>query len=303
VRICPCKRGFSLIELLVVLGIGFVILALLMPAITGGRETANAASCRNTMKQLGLALHLYQNAQERFPMGYVAWKSDDPLKTDPGWAWPAMILPHLEQNPMHRTIDFNGSLDTAAGLRIGATTLRAFKCASDRAAVNFRATTETGETVATLAPMSYAGNYGSGGDVAGQPGRGNGFFVRNRCFVLDDFEDGLSNTIAVGERATMHTKTTWAGAFDGAVCRITPGASSQSKKIGRGAVQVLAHVGDKPLNSLDSDPDEFFSPHVGGVHFLMGDGAVRFIRSTISQATLRAHASRNGVELISDAKH
>jgi Protein of unknown function (DUF1559) len=162
---------------------------------------------------------------------------------------------------------------------------------------------EDGKSLGTYAPISYAGCYGSGGDVAGQPGSGNGFFVRNRCFRLDDFADGLSNTFAVGERAAMHTKTPWAGAVDGAVCRITPGARSQSKKIGRGAVQVLAHIGDKPINSLDSDPDEFFSGHKGGAHFLMGDGAVRFVRSTMNQAILRAHASRSGDELISEAKY
>ncbi len=135
--------------------------------------------------------------------------------------------------------------------------------------------------------------------MAGQPQRGNGFFVRNRGFTLDDFEDGLSNTFAIGERAATHTKTAWVGAIDGADCRISPGATSHSREISRGAVQVLAHIGDKPLNSLDSNPDEFFSPHVGGVHFLMGDCAVRFVRSAISQATLRAHATRNGDELIS----
>ncbi len=302
-RTRPRHRGFSLIELLVVLGIICVVLALLMPAITGGRENANAASCRNKMKQIGLALHIFQYFLERFPMGYVARKTADPLKTDPGWAWSTMILVHMEQNPLYRTIDFNRPTDSPANARIGATDLNVFGCPSDRGTASFTVMTEDGKALGTHSPASYAGNYGSGGDVAGQPGTGNGFFVRNRCFTLDDFEDGLSNTFAVGERAALHTKTSWIGAVEGAACRITPGAPSRSRQVGRGAAQVLAHIGDKPLNSLDSGPDDFFSPHVGGGHFLMGDGAVRFVRSTINQATLRAHASRNGDELISEGNH
>jgi prepilin-type N-terminal cleavage/methylation domain-containing protein len=296
------KRGFSLIELLVVFAIAGVILALLMPALTGGRETARTVSCRNNMKQIGLGLHTYQFFQERFPMGFVAWKNDDPLKTDPGWGWSSMFLSHMEGSSVFSAIDFKRSIGSSVSQTAAVVNLRTFVCPSDRGAGDFNATTEDGKFLGTLATTSYAGNYGSGGDVASQPGRGNGFFVRNRAFALDDFQDGLSNTFAVGERAAFHTKTSWNGAVDGAVCRITPGAPSRSKKIGRGAVQVLAHIGDKPLNSPDSDPDEFFSGHQGGVHFIMGDGAVRFVRSSIHQATLRAHASRNGGELISDGK-
>jgi prepilin-type processing-associated H-X9-DG protein len=65
---------------------------------------------------------------------------------------------------------------------------------------------------------------------------------------------------------------------------------------------VLAHVGDKPLNSNDSDPDNFFSPHADGANFLMGDGAVRFVRLSIAPATLRALASRNGDDLVNETK-
>ncbi len=297
------ERGFSVIELLVVVGIIGVVLALLMPSITGGRDSARSVTCRNNMKQVGLALHTYQSFQERFPMGYVAWKNDDPLKTDPGWGWSAMFLPHMESSSVFSAIDFARPVANAVGVTVGAVHLRTYVCPSDRAAGDFNVTTEDGKFLGTLGTTSYVGCYGSGGDVAGQPGKGNGFFVRNRAFTFDDFEDGLSNTFAVGERAALHTKTSWMGAVDGAVCRITPGAPSRSRQIGRGAVQVLAHIGDRPLNSLDSDPDEFFSGHKGGAHFLMGDGAVRFVRSTIHQATLRALASRNGGELFSEVKH
>jgi prepilin-type processing-associated H-X9-DG protein len=67
-------------------------------------------------------------------------------------------------------------------------------------------------------------------------------------------------------------------------------------------VQVLAHVGEKPLNSLLSDPDDFFSPHGDGGHFLMGDGSVRYIRQTIRLQVLRTLATRNGGEIIENER-
>jgi type II secretory pathway pseudopilin PulG len=303
VRICARVRGFSRIELLIVIGIVVVSLAVWVPATNGGREAARSLACRNNLRQIGLAFHTYQNLNERFPIGYVSRKHDDPLSTDPGWGWSAMILPSMEQGNLAREIDYNRSIASPTNVTSVRRTLEVFICPSDRGVLKFTTVTGDGKALGPLGPTSYAGNYGSRGDVAAEPGRGNGFFVRNRCFALDDFEDGLSNTFAVGERAALHTKTFWAGATDGVICRITPGAPSRSKKIGRGAVQVLAHIGDKPLNSLDSDPDEFFSGHIGGSHFVMGDGAVRFIRSTINQASLRAHASRNGDEMISGTKY
>jgi type II secretory pathway pseudopilin PulG len=294
------RRGISLIELLTVLGVICIMMSLLFPALSAGRESARSIACRNNLRQIGLALHNYQNLHQRFPIGYVAAKNDDPLRTAPGWSWPAMCLQQLEQWPLSKSIDFRATTASLVNSTAAMSSPSIFVCPSDRESGLFTGQTEDGKLLGVFRGTSFAGNYGSGGDVAGSPGKGNGFFVRNRAFALDDFQDGLSHTFAVGERAAMHTKTAWIGAVDGAVCRITPGAPSRSKKIGRGAVQVFAHIGDKPINSLESDPDEFFSAHAGGCHFLTGDGAVRFVRSSVQQATLRAHASRNGGELISD---
>jgi prepilin-type N-terminal cleavage/methylation domain-containing protein/prepilin-type processing-associated H-X9-DG protein len=294
--------GFSLIEVLVVLGIIGVVLALLMPIFAMGRESARAVSCRNNMKQMGISLHVYQSTHERFPIGFIAQPGSDPLNTDPGWGWTAMLLPHLEQSGLYSGLDFRRSIVSTAMLTAGRTTLRTLVCPADRAAGEFTVTSEDGKPMGSASTTSYTGCYGAGGDIEREPGRGNGFFVRNRALQLDDFGDGLSNTIAVGERAAMLTKSTWVGAFNGAVCRITPGGPSRSRKLGQGGVQVLARIGDKPLNDPNSDPDDFFSPHPDGINFLMGDGAVRFVRFSVDRATLRAMATRNGDELLVEAK-
>jgi hypothetical protein len=93
------------------------------------------------------------------------------------------------------------------------------------------------------------------------------------------------------------------GVIEDGVCTITPGGPSRSRAIGRGAVQVLAHATAKKLNGTDSDPDEFYSGHPGGLLFLMGDAGVRFVRTSIHPAVYQAQATRNGGEVISQPGH
>ncbi len=61
------RRGFTLIELLVVIAIIAVLIALLLPAVQAAREAARRAQCVNNLKQVGLALHNYESANNGFP--------------------------------------------------------------------------------------------------------------------------------------------------------------------------------------------------------------------------------------------
>src|SRR5215831_11626774 len=104
------RRGFTLIDLLVVIAIIAVLIGLLLPAVQSAREAARRAQCSNNLKQIGLAMHNYHTSLDVFPPGYVSKTVGNALygvETGPGWGWATMILPQLEQQPLYGALNFS----------------------------------------------------------------------------------------------------------------------------------------------------------------------------------------------------
>ena len=107
------RRGFTLVELLVVFAIIGVLTGLLLPAVQKVRESANRLRCQNNLKQIGLAVHGYDGTQHKFPLGS---KNDKPLPlAAPRTTYMIELYPYLEQEPTYRRWDPNVLIATPDG--------------------------------------------------------------------------------------------------------------------------------------------------------------------------------------------
>ena len=98
------RKGFTLIELLVVIAIISVLVALLLPAVQQARESARKTSCKNNLKQIGLALENYHSVANMYPPGNIA-------SSVGGWgaSFYARLLPQLEQQTIYNKLNFSGA--------------------------------------------------------------------------------------------------------------------------------------------------------------------------------------------------
>jgi prepilin-type N-terminal cleavage/methylation domain-containing protein len=186
----PRRPGFTLIELLVVIAIIAVLIGLLLPAVQRTREAAARIKCANNLKQLGLALHHYLDANQTLPPNGLY----PPGGATNTWSAMARLLPYIEQESLHRRIDFTRPY--AQQPELASQRIATYVCPSE---VNDRGKTNASGVLVHWC-LNYAVNQGRWLVLDPTTGQGgDGAFAPNRGFAPKDFPDGLSNTLAAAE--------------------------------------------------------------------------------------------------------
>jgi prepilin-type N-terminal cleavage/methylation domain-containing protein len=313
------RQGFTLIELLVVIAIIAILIALLLPAVQQAREAARRTQCRNNLKQIGIALHNYHDTFNLLPMG-VSDSTTDADRLGVGWSWSTFLLPYIDQAPLYNQFNFNltpyacatnpcTTANTGNQLLV-ATPLAAFSCPSDTKPTvtgnnGGAANTGAGQGAANVATSSYMGCRGAfdgvtctdSGGVITSHARANGLMRVNGRINFRDVTDGLSNVFAVGEVRWIPFITDINGdtnvgsqrQFVYGNVQTTGGPDCTANGRNTNGPHLHLRAAHKKLNSPQILASEqhvnFHSLHVGGAHFLMGDGAVKFISENIDNTS------------------
>lgn len=322
------QRGFTLVELLVVISIIALLIVLLLPAVQAAREAARNMQCKNNLKQIGLACHSYHDVYNCFPLNLSQWNYcsvPGPLSTTtncgygyadghPTFTQLVYLLPFLEQSALYDRLDFTKSTRQSPNSAYAGTLVPVFACPTDPSSVQ-RITTGTrhgkdfmGSAPATT-PRSYIASRSvtccSKGTSAngycldtGGPGfesAAGGYGALPPGRAAGDIQDGLSNTLAFGEMVPdCYNWSNWlygdTGSFDT-------------------ANGINVHVRDRTCCRMagaatwggGSWPPcaSFRSLHPDGMNGVMADGSVQFIRDTIDMKVFMSLGTIAGNETIS----
>lgn len=321
------RSAFTLIELLVVIAIIAVLIGLLVPAVQKVREAANRMKCTNNLKQLGIALQGYHDANGAFP----AWGFDFPSNPNPtnplgpltqGHSALTLILPYIEQANLLTLMDIKKSVGDPANLPIpyGVTTgasgkIPTFLCPSapDRTAdysayfiqlgVPNRGPMILGVTdynpvrglrpqfQAACAPNSPTGDTGVLGAKSSKP-------------RIADVTDGTSNTLFLAETAGRQQVY----ANGRTIMPNTPGSNGWQLNAAWADVNTAYNLRGFSSDGLVPDGgcacinannfESMYSFHSGGVNIALVDGSVRFLRASVAPAMVGGLITRNGGEVI-----
>jgi prepilin-type N-terminal cleavage/methylation domain-containing protein/prepilin-type processing-associated H-X9-DG protein len=225
------SRGFTLVELMVVIAIIGLLMAMLLPAVQLARESGRRGACINNLRQIGLAIHMYHDVNGAFPPGGI---SPGPCCSVESYtSWTIQILPFIEQKDLYNQYDQNETNESVANKAVRETFIGVYSCPSDIyrdvLAVPASGPAHDKSASSSRKVMYMPGSYrGVGGKIDGTfdnpyrpswdnnpfhkqlPRRWRGVFhvvdgnLRPETFAA--VSDGLSNTLMVGEYSTRPSK-------------------------------------------------------------------------------------------------
>ena len=302
------RAGFTLVELLVVIAIIGILIGLLLPAVQAAREAARRMSCQNNLKNIGLALHNYESAYKVFPSGYLHKPGPAGTALEPanhmGLAWGAALLPQVEQGGLYDDIDFDIPVWDPDNRQPRETFVEVFMCPSDTYSFDNYVIRDDSTTPAErYACSSYAANWGPSTatvNLDDTPTQSEGVFYRNSRTKINAILDGLSNTLAFGERhngpiagsVTAGGHSVYENAWNAAVREITEYTDDHGH-------MVLFETQFRP-NQPGGDDKGLAAPHEGLCQFTLCDGSVRAITENIDAEIYDALATRRGREVIEE---
>ncbi len=295
--------GFTLVELLVVVAIIGVLVALMLPAVQQARESARKTHCANNLKQIGLGMHVYMLNHQSFPPGYISKVLPDHDDGGPGWAWGALIMPFIEETALHEQIDLSASLRGDATALVRLTTVPLFVCPSDgtfEPIIDIPSKSST-RIICQMAAANYVGSAGTVRPTC-KLCRDNfdGVFGRNRAIKPKELQDGLSRTLAIGERSSYWSRPALWGVVPNS--KILDNQKPGLYAAGPGYVLgTTFHEGFNIETSTEMDhgttgtfAESFGSQHPGGAFFMFCDAGVRFVWADADPAIMNALSTRDG---------